>query len=217
MKPNTVVCFFILVYFIGMSTSCTKRNVTKIEHDEQLIENKTDDHGKKDDIVINPFTDKEVYENNPPIDNIEEESDAFLPNPDPLLQAENDASDAGRKVLETGRKMVFDEKVIIRGTCWDYINEVFNRAGFGTNKTVVYRGEKKGPYVDVSEIKPGDWLYYINYSYYGIEHSGIFVYWKDYENKIGVTLSYGGEQRKEPGRYREYDLKSVYFITRPGS
>jgi hypothetical protein len=217
MKLNTVVCFFILLFVTGMNTSCTKRNVNTIVHDEQLIDKRTDDHGKQDHIVINAFTDKDVYENKPPTDNPEEESDNVLPHPDPLLLAENEAGEDGRKVLEMGRKMVFDEKIIIKGTCWDYINEVFMRAGYSTKKTVVYRSEKKGPYVDISEIKPGDWLYYINYSYYGIEHSGIFVYWKDYENKIGVTLSYGGEQRNEPGRYREYDLKGVYFITRPGS
>ena len=113
--------------------------------------------------------------------------------------------------------MVINEKEIVKGSCWDYINEVFIRAGYGTDKKIVYKSQKTGPYVDISEIKPGDWLYYINHSYNGIEHSGIFVYWKDYKNKIGVTLSYGGEHRNEPGRYREYDLRSVYYITRPGA
>ncbi len=43
---------------------------------------------------------------------------------DPLLLAEEKATDAGKAVLEIGRKMVFDEKAIIKGSCWDYINEV---------------------------------------------------------------------------------------------
>ena len=133
---------------------------------------------------------------------------------DPIITAEKNADVAGKAILEVGRKMALKEKTIVKGSCWDYINEVFKRAGYGTNKKVVYKSKKKGPYVNISKIKPGDWLYYINHSYNGVEHSGIFVYWKDYNKKIGVTLSYGGENRKEPGRYREYDLKSVYYITR---
>jgi len=135
---------------------------------------------------------------------------------DPIILAEEKASEAGQKVLEIGREMALVKKTIVKGSCWDYINEVYKRAGYGTNKTVVYKKTKSGPYVDISKIQPGDWIYYINYSYNKVEHSGIFVYWKDYKNKIGVTLSYGGERRNEPGRYREYDLKSVYYITRPG-
>ncbi len=135
---------------------------------------------------------------------------------DPILNAEKDASNAGKAVLAVGRKMVFKEKAIIKGSCWDYINEVYKRAGYGTDKKIVFKSKKSGPYVDISKIQPGDWLYYVNHSYGGVEHSGIFVYWKDYKKKIGVTLSYGGESRNEPGRYREYDLRSVYYITRPG-
>jgi len=139
------------------------------------------------------------------------------PDPDPIIEAENNTSEAGKAVLKIGRKMALEEKVIFKGSCWNYINEVFKRAGYGTNKKVVYKSVKKGPYVDISKIQPGDWLYYVNHSYGGVEHSGIFVYWKDYKNKIGVTLSYGGEHRNEPGRYRSYDLRSVYYITRPGA
>lgn len=135
---------------------------------------------------------------------------------DPILNAEKDASNAGKAVLAVGRKMVFKEKAIVKGSCWDYINEVYKRAGYGTNKKIVFKSKKSGPYVNISKIQPGDWLYYVNHSYGGVEHSGIFVYWKDYKKKIGVTLSYGGESRNEPGRYREYDLRSVYYITRPG-
>ena len=134
----------------------------------------------------------------------------------PIVNAENNTSTAGKAVLETGRKMAQIEKTIVKGSCWDYIYEVFKRAGYGTNKTIVYKGKIGGPFVDASLIQPGDWLYYVNYSYGGVGHSGIFVYWENYEKRIGVTLSYGGEMRNEPGRYRSYDLKSVYYITRPG-
>ena len=61
---------------------------------------------------------------------------------------------------------------------------------------------------------PGDWLYYVNHSYGDIEHSGVFVDWTDYARSEGLVLSYAGEQRNEPGRYKVYDLSHVYRITR---
>ena len=134
-----------------------------------------------------------------------------------IISAENKADIAGKAILKTGRKMAVIDKTIIKGSCWDYINAVYKKAGYGTNKKIVYKSKKSGPYADVSKIKPGDWIYYVNHSYGGVEHSGIFVYWKDYKKKIGVTLSYGGEKRNEPGRYLPYDLKSVYYITRAGA
>lgn len=133
-----------------------------------------------------------------------------------LEATEKEADEAGRAILETGRKMAMEEKVIIKGSCWNWVNECFKRAGYGTDKYIPFKSKKSGPYVDIDKIKPGDWIYYINYSYNKVEHSGIFVYWVDKQKKIGVTLSYGGEHRKEPGRYREYLLKDVYYITRPG-
>jgi hypothetical protein len=120
----------------------------------------------------------------------------------------------GRTILETGRYMALEEKTIVKGSCWTWVNEVFNRSGFAKSKEIVFKSKKTGPYADLNLIEPGDWLYYINYSYRGTEHSGIFVYWKDFENKKAVVLSYGGRNRKEPGRYLIYDLKSVYYITR---
>ncbi len=135
---------------------------------------------------------------------------------DPKLVAEKNATPEGKAVLETGRKMALEEKVIIKGGCWNWVNECFKRAGYGTDRHIAYKSKKSGPYVDINEIQAGDWLYYVNHSYGGVEHSGIFVYWVDKAKKIGVTLSYGGEYRQEPGRYREYLLKDVYYITRPG-
>jgi hypothetical protein len=133
---------------------------------------------------------------------------------DTIIGIESVLPSPSKQILATGRKMALDDKTIIKGSCWDWINEVFNRAGYGTNKKVIYKSKKNGPYVDINLIKPGDWLYYVNYSYHGIEHSGIFIYWKDFEKKIGVILSYGGRNRNETGRYLSYNLKSVYYITR---
>jgi hypothetical protein len=133
---------------------------------------------------------------------------------DTIIGMENFAPVPGKKILATGRKMALDDKTIISGSCWNWVNEVFNRSGFGSSKQIVYKSKKSGPYVDIDKIQPGDWLYYINYSYHMIEHSGIFVYWKDFDKKLGVILSYSGRNRKEPARYLTYNLKSVYYITR---
>lgn len=133
-----------------------------------------------------------------------------------LLAAEADASQAGRRILQVGRKMALERKEIIRGSCWDYIHTVYNRAGFPSDKRhKVHRGKKAdGPYASADNIQPGDWLYYINHQYNGIEHSGIFVRWVDRKKRSGEILSYGGEKRHKPGRYRNYDLSHVYMIIR---
>lgn len=133
-----------------------------------------------------------------------------------VKQAEERADEPGKAILQTGRKMVL-ERDIIPGTCWTWVNECFNRAGYGANKHIAFRGKKGGPYVNTEEIKPGDWLYFVNHSYRNIGHSGIFVCWVDKNRKIGLTLSYGGRNKKEPGRYRKYLLNDVYYITRPGT
>ena len=107
------------------------------------------------------------------------------------------------------------QKVIIRGSCWDYLNAAYTKAGYPpARRRIVYRKGKRGPYANVARIQPGDWLYYINHSYGGIEHSGLFVGWINRARKQGLILSYGGEHRNKPGRYRPYDLSSVYQITR---
>ena len=135
---------------------------------------------------------------------------------DPIKNAELVASNHAQKILEIGRKMALEDKTILPGTCWTYVNAIFKKAGFTKNRRVIHRGKKAGPYVSIDSIKPGDWLYYINHSYRGIGHSGIFVYWVDKAKKIGVTLSYTGRYKRKPGKYKEYDLKDVFFIVRAG-
>ena len=135
-----------------------------------------------------------------------------------ILAAEKKAPEDGRRILETGRDMALRKREILPGSCWDWINAVFNRAGFpAKNRKTLFKTAKKGPYADPKLILPGDWLYYVNHSYGNIEHSGIFVDWVSRGSKEALILSYGGEQRKEPGRYRPYDLSSVYTILRPVS
>ncbi len=130
-------------------------------------------------------------------------------------QAESSAAEDAKKVLETGRVMTLDSALILPGSCWDYANAVYDRAGYSWGgRENVYKTVKAGPYADVSKIKGGDWLYYVNHSYGDIEHSAIFIDWLDMDQKIGLMLSYGGESRHEPARYMPYDLSSVYGITR---
>ena len=136
-----------------------------------------------------------------------------------LLQAEATASSSGKKVLKVGREMTLVDKEIVRGSCWDYADTVYTRAGFSRKlplRETVFKGSKRrGPYADTTQIKPGDFLYYINHSYGGIEHSAIFIDWEDKNRNLALMLSYGGENRRSPARYRVYDLSNVYQITRP--
>ena len=133
----------------------------------------------------------------------------------PLLSnAEKQSSMAAREVVSTARKMALNERTIIQGGCWDYLNAVFNRAGVSRN--TIHKGTyAQGPYASSSEIEAGDWLYYINHGYNGVEHSGLFVGWVDERAKQALILSYAGENRREPARYRVYDLSNVYQIMRP--
>ncbi len=133
----------------------------------------------------------------------------------PLLSnAETQSSQAAREVISTARKMALNERTIIKGGCWDYLNAVFNRAGVSRN--TIHKGTYgQGPYANSSEIEVGDWLYYINHGYNGVEHSGLFVGWVDKNAKQALILSYAGENRREPARYRVYDLSNVYQIMRP--
>ncbi len=141
-------------------------------------------------------------------DNIDSE---YLPI---LSQAELQSSVAAREVISTSRTMALNERAIIQGGCWDYLNAVFNRAGV-TRDTVHKGAYRQGPYANSSEIQAGDWLYYINHGYKGIEHSGLFVGWVDESAKQALMLSYAGENRREPARYKVYDLSNVYQIMRP--
>ncbi len=138
---------------------------------------------------------------------------------DTLLAAESRATMAGRKVLVTAREMTLERREIVRGSCWDYTNAVYNRTGYPNNKTgrkTVFRSSKEiGPYADATLIQPGDWLYYINHSYNDIEHSAIFVKWINLDDRTALMLSYGGEKRREPARYLPYDISHVYQIVRP--
>lgn len=133
----------------------------------------------------------------------------------PLLSsAESQSGMAASEVISTARKMALNERAIIQGSCWDYLDAVFKRAG--VTRDIIHKGTYgQGPYVSSDEIKVGDWLYYINHGYHGVEHSGLFVGWVDEYEQQALMLSYAGEDRREPARYRVYDLSNVYQVMRP--
>lgn len=131
-----------------------------------------------------------------------------------LDRAEAKATPEGKEILKTGRSMV-EQRRIIRGSCWDYVNAVYNNSGIRENQRMTpLKSKIEGPYADSDSIRAGDWLYFINYSFKEIDHSGIFVEWIDVEKKKAVLLSYVGGKKKKPGSYRIYDLKHVYYIIR---
>lgn len=133
---------------------------------------------------------------------------------DTLYRAEQGSAGASKQVLSTVRQMALDNKEIIKGSCWDYLNAAFNRAG--VSKETIFKGEYPyGPFIDTNEIRPGDWLYYINHGYNDIEHSGLFVGWLNRENNEALILSYAGESRNEPARYKVYDVSHTYNVMRP--
>lgn len=131
-----------------------------------------------------------------------------------LNQAEDRASPEGRFVLQTGRTMIENQEIVL-GSCWDYINAVYDRAGYPQKKRkTIYKSKQPGPYTDIAAIEPGDWLYFINHSYNNVEHSAIFIEWIDSSSKLALTIAYSGGNKSVPGRYKTYDLSSVYNIMR---
>jgi len=133
-------------------------------------------------------------------------------------RAQADASAPGREVLETARTMMQD-RVLVVGSCWDYANAVFKRAGHpnktGRRKTIFKGSRTKRQFADVRLIRPGDWLYYVNHQYRNVPHSAIFVAWLDRRRKHALMITYRGAKRAVPGQLDDYDLSSVYRIVRP--
>jgi hypothetical protein len=126
----------------------------------------------------------------------------------------------GERVLAIGDKIVANG-TRRAGACWDFVNTVYNCAGYTEKRRTAVFGSIKneqGPYLeDMNMIQPGDWIMHINFDYHpqaGITHSAIFVGWKDKEQKIAITLDYVGEKRCAVGHYSEHTLTKVYCIYR---
>ena len=133
-----------------------------------------------------------------------------------IAAAEAAAAPTGKRVMKAAMQMT-ENSEIIRGSCWNWLDTAYRRAGYPKGKRVVLFGSpKSGPYADLSLLRPGDWIYHVNHSYHNIEHSGMFIGWIDRSRNRALMLSYGGEGRRKPGRYRPYDITHTYRIIRPG-
>ena len=131
-----------------------------------------------------------------------------------LDQAESSATPGGRTILEISRTMIADQDIIVGG-CWDYINAVFDRAGYPSQQRLtVYKSKFAGPYAQVESFQSGDWLYFVNHSYKNIEHSAIFVAWVDEVKKEALMVNYVGGNKKKPASYKRFILDNVYAIFR---
>ena len=118
-------------------------------------------------------------------------------------------------ILKTGYQMALIDKTIIRGSCWDFVNEVYRRSGFADSKERIFNSRKKGPFAPSNLVQSGDWIYHINHQFNNSEHSAIFICWKDFAKRIAVTLSYAGMNRNTPASFGEYQLNNIYSIFRP--
>ena len=129
--------------------------------------------------------------------------------------AEQTATPSGRAIIKKAREMITDQEIVI-GSCWDYINAIYDRANVpNAKRKIIFAGEKAGPFADINLIEAGDWLYFINHSYGDVEHSAIFIMWTDLEHKQALMISYPGGNQSVPARFNTYDLSSVYHIMRP--
>lgn len=131
-----------------------------------------------------------------------------------ISKNEFNATNAGKKILEISQSMI-DKKEIIVGGCWDYINKVYERAGYSVDqRRTVFKSKFQGPYLSADLIEPGDWLYFVNHSFSDTEHSAIFVAWTDKERREALMVSYVGGKQKKPGLYKKFILDNIYNIIR---
>ncbi len=119
---------------------------------------------------------------------------------------------ASGQILSTGYDMSFVSKTVVQGSCWGFVDAVYKKAG--VTKETIFSSKQGGPYASSSLLKPGDWMYHVNYAFRNVGHSAIFVCWKDKAKKQAVTMSYVGMNRAVPGRLDVADLKGVYSIFR---
>ncbi len=118
-------------------------------------------------------------------------------------------------ILQTAYKFSYMDKKVIQGSCWDYANAIYSKLNSDYfKKHDIFFSKKAGPYAPISMLQPGDWIYHVNHQFYGVEHSAIFICWKDYEEGIAITLSYMGMNKWKTAEFGEFDLKSVYAIFR---
>ena len=125
-------------------------------------------------------------------------------------------TDEGLRVISEGHRMAIKNRSIVKGSCWDFVDRVFNSSGFNrTNRENIYKSKKGTKFSKFEILQPGDWVYHVNYSFHNVGHSAIFICWKDFNRRIAITLSYAGQNKSVPGKYGLYDLSGIYNIKRP--
>ncbi len=133
-----------------------------------------------------------------------------------FLMAEDTINIQDNKILATAHQMAIVEKKIIIGSCYDFVNAVYLRAGFPPKqRKLIFHSPKRGPFADIDLIQPGDWVMHINIEYHLVEHSTIFVDWIDKRRRIALTMNYVGMKRQQPGKYSRHTLSRVFGIIRP--
>ena len=121
----------------------------------------------------------------------------------------------GKKVLALGQKIAFVDREVIRGSCYRFVETVYNRAGYTADRrTIVFSRDRRGPFADPKIIKPGDWVMHVNLEFRYVGHSCIFVQWLDRKKHVGQMLDYVGMNRKQPASYRAHRLSRVFKIIR---
>ncbi len=128
------------------------------------------------------------------------------------------AQGPARTVLETAARMI-ELGTPVKGSCYDYVDAVFKEAGHDDwrRREKVYRKPKKGPYVNLDRVKPGDWLWLVKYreGAHIRTHSVLFVGWQNRSQGIAHVFSHPGQGRAVSGRFQTYDVSKTYNITRP--
>ncbi len=134
-----------------------------------------------------------------------------LPSPDDSLFGQG----PGRTVLSVAKKMVYLERKIVKGSCWDWVDAVFNRAGYPVKKrSTVFKGDEGGPYADVSVLRPGDWVMHYNLEYPPYTHSSIFVRWLDRKALVAEAFDYSGQDKEVPGKLAKHCYAKAFGILR---
>ena len=124
--------------------------------------------------------------------------------------------DPGQEVLAAGNKLVFADRQMVVGSCWDFVNAVYYAAGYPPDRRQsVFHGRQKGPYANLRLLRPGDWVMHVNYELGRIGHSGIFVRWLDRRRSLALMLDYVGMHRRVMGKLSEHNLSRVFAVLRP--
>jgi hypothetical protein len=128
-----------------------------------------------------------------------------------------DAVGPARAVLETAEQM-HEDSTVVRGSCYDYVSAVYDRAGFGSRRAreAVFQGPRRGPYADLDLISPGDWLYIVAYPDARPigTHSVLFVRWEDRQAGRALVFSYVGGRAERPAHLMSRDVSRTYTVLR---